>query len=77
MVKLLAFLGSAFGFTLIGVLVAYIAVENLPISPRSGNVGKDDNLVIVLSVLPTLVGSLLGFVVGCVAAWLAGRGSRS
>jgi len=75
--KMLAIIGSTFGFALIGALVAYLAVENLPnkIGTHSPTGGKDDFLVIALSVLPPLFGTLLGFGVGCVAAFVAKKTS--
>ena len=77
MAKMLAIIGSTFGFALIGALVAYLAVENLPnkIGAFSPAGGKDEDLVIMLSVLPPLFGTLLGFAVGCVAAFVAKKTS--
>lgn len=53
-------------FALLGLGVAYIAVENLPIESYRG--GKHPDMVVLLSVLPPLIGMVLGFGVGVVAA---------
>ena len=73
MAKMLAIIGTTFGFALIGMVAAYVAVENLP--NKTPHSGKDVDLVIMLSVLPPLFGTLLGFGVGCVAAFVAKKTS--
>jgi hypothetical protein len=49
-------------FALLGLGVAYISVENLPIEAYRGE--KVPDSVILPSVLPPLIGLVLGFVVG-------------
>ena len=66
MVRTFAIVTSTLMCALLGLGVAYIAVENLPIAPARG--GKDPDMVIWLSILPPLCGMVLGFVIGLVAA---------
>jgi hypothetical protein len=68
MARMLTIIGCTLAFALIGLGVAYIAVQNVP-NPRPWQ-GTDVNLVVTLSVLPPLFGSLLGFVVGCAASFI-------
>jgi hypothetical protein len=75
MAKMLAIIGSTLALALIGVAVAYVAVENLPLRAGYSGTGKDPDLVMLLSVLPPLFGIVLGFAVGCVAAYVAKKTS--
>jgi putative flippase GtrA len=68
---LAAIIGTTFLFALIGVGVAFIAVFNLPDDSYTG--GKDEDIVVLLSVLPPLLGTILGFIVGIIAAFVARR----
>lgn len=62
---------STLMFALLGLGVAYIAVENLPIESYRG--GKNPDTVILLSILPPFFGLVLGFGVGLVAAIFANK----
>lgn len=69
MARMIAIIAITLMFTLLGLGVAYIAVQNLPIEAHRG--GKDKDMVTLLSVLPPLFGTVLGFGVGLVAALFA------
>lgn len=68
MAKMLTIIGCAGLFALLGLLSGYVAVAHLPERENGYSF-----FVILLSVLPPLLGSVLGLVVGCVALFIANK----
>ena len=66
--KVLVIGGTSIAFAMIGVLVSYLCVKYISQS-QSIRVAFDD--IVVLSVLPPLVGTILGIGIGIVAARFA------